>query len=137
MNGMNENYNIIDRFIIQNSTLFDYMGVAIAIFVLFAVFCLVYAVSLQTKKEKLKSRNKKSAFARAYLEQMRSSAVSNTPIKRNVTAELNGSNVTENIYNKNENQPNQVEGQNNKNNLFNSQNIIEICFEFDNKYDII
>lgn len=133
---MNENYNIIDKFIIENSKLFDYMGVAVVIFSLFAIFCLICAISLQTKKEKLKSRNKKSAFAKAYIGKLKSSAISNLPIKKDKNS-MSTSSIKKEVNN---NMQNPIENQtflDSNSSVFNNKNVIEICFEFNNKYDII
>ncbi|MGN0536445.1 MAG: hypothetical protein ACI4M3_00540 [Acutalibacteraceae bacterium] len=56
----------MDDFIIENSAWFENMGVAVVIFIVLAIIFFILAIAFKNQKTNLKSRKKKSAFARAY-----------------------------------------------------------------------
>lgn len=72
----------IDDFIRHNKNLLDYLDTAIVIFAVLAILSLIAAFLFRNKKKKLKSADKKSAFAKTYSNLPISAAVSNSPVQR-------------------------------------------------------
>lgn len=77
----------IDDFIVRNKNLLDYLDTAIVIFAVLAILSLIAAFLFRNKKKRLKSADKKSAFAKTYTNLPVSAAVSNSPVQRKYYSE--------------------------------------------------